>query len=74
VARTVDTQFLLITAGTMPDEARAAADLQSVAPERVQVWTVPGAQHTHALNAQPAAWDTHVLAFLDLALSRHSTR
>ncbi len=70
VARASSTPFLLITAGTVPDEARAAARLRSAAPTRVQIWTVPGASHTHALSAQPAAWETRVIAFLDDMLAR----
>jgi hypothetical protein len=62
------TPFLLITAGTMPDEERAAAVLRDAAPERVQVWTVPGATHTHALAAAPAEWAEQVTGFLDGAL------
>jgi pimeloyl-ACP methyl ester carboxylesterase len=72
VARARSTPFLLITAGTVRDEARAAAGLQSAAPERVQVWTVPGASHTHALGTQPAAWETRVTAFLDDTLGRRT--
>jgi pimeloyl-ACP methyl ester carboxylesterase len=58
-------EFLLVTAGTMPDEARAAAVLAAAAPDRVQVWTVPDARHTHALQADPGAWRARVVAFLD---------
>jgi uncharacterized protein len=58
VAHADGTPFLLITAGTAPDETRAAAAMQSAAPERVQVLTVPGAPHTHALQTQPDRWET----------------
>ena len=68
VADARGTQFLLITAGTMPDEEAAADVLQGAAPERVDVWTVPGASHTHALTAAPAEWEARVTDFLAAAL------
>jgi pimeloyl-ACP methyl ester carboxylesterase len=68
VAEASGTPFLLITAGTMPDEEDAAAVLRDAAPDRVQVWTVPGATHTHALSAEPAEWEQRVTGFLDAAL------
>ncbi|GAA3162108.1 hypothetical protein GCM10010531_12290 [Blastococcus jejuensis] len=60
--------FLLITAGTVPDEERAAEVLRDAAPQRVQVWTVDGATHTHALSAEPDEWEERVTSFLDGAL------
>jgi pimeloyl-ACP methyl ester carboxylesterase len=68
VAAATGTPFLLITAGTMPDEQDAARVLRDAAPDRVQVWTVPGATHTHALAARPEEWEQRVLGFLDGAL------
>ena len=62
------TPFLLIAAGTMPDEERAAEVLRDAAPQRVQVWTVDGATHTHALSAAPDEWEEHVTSFLAGAL------
>jgi len=50
--------FLLITAGTRPDEANAAADLYAAAPDRVRTWNVPAAGHTRALAADPAGWES----------------
>ncbi len=64
VAAADGTPFLLITAGTVPDEAVAADVLQDAAPERVQVWSVPGASHTHALAAEPGEWADRVTSFL----------
>jgi hypothetical protein len=58
------TPFLLITAGTVPDEARAARVLPAAAPDRVQVWTVDGAKHTHGLQAAGAQWEARVVEFL----------
>jgi pimeloyl-ACP methyl ester carboxylesterase len=63
------TPFLLITAGTEPDEARAARALHAAAPARVQVWSVERAKHTHALQAEPELWRQRVVGFLTGALS-----
>jgi len=60
--------FLLITAGTRPDEAAAATDLHAAAPDRVRTWNVPGAGHTRALAADPAGWEAQVAGFFDDAL------
>ena len=68
VARATGARFLLITAGTMPDEAVAAGVLRDAAPHRVRVWTVDDATHTHALAAEPADWEARVTGFLDAAL------
>jgi dienelactone hydrolase len=68
VAGAAGTRFLLVTAGTLPDEAAAAAVLREAAPERVDVWTVPDASHTHALTAARAEWETRVTDFLAAAL------
>jgi pimeloyl-ACP methyl ester carboxylesterase len=65
VRRAEGTSFLLVTAGTEPDEARAAGMLRRAAPDRVEVWTVAGARHTHALQAGERAWRKRVLAFFD---------
>jgi pimeloyl-ACP methyl ester carboxylesterase len=69
VAAAEGVSFLLITAATMPDEERAAAVLRERAPDRVQVWTVPDAAHTHALAAAPEEWAERVTGFLDGALA-----
>lgn len=68
VRRAGRTPFLLITAGTRPDEQRAAEVLRRLAPERVQVWTVAGAEHTAGLRAAPDEWERRVIAALDEAL------
>jgi hypothetical protein len=59
---------LLITAGAVVDERRAAEHFRTAAPDRVEVWTVPGASHTHGLQARPGSWERHVVAFLDQVL------
>jgi pimeloyl-ACP methyl ester carboxylesterase len=60
--------FLLIAAGTLPDEARAAGVLRRQAPERVQVWQAEGASHTRALQQAPQTWEQTVIGFLDQRL------
>jgi dienelactone hydrolase len=62
------TPFLLITAGRVPDESRAADDLRSAAPERIQVWRVDGATHTGGLRQDPRGWESTVIGFLDREL------
>lgn len=68
VAAAVDTEFLLIVAGTEPGESLAAAALRSVEPRRVQVWSVPGAAHTQGLATSPGEWERRVVGFLDESL------
>ena len=59
-----DTRYLLITAGTVADEGRAAAYIAAGAPERVHIWTVPDAAHTDGLQTEPQEWEARVIAFL----------
>ena len=63
-----DADFLLITAGQVPDEARAAAVLEAAAPSRVQVLDVPEATHTDGLDVAPEVWTREVLTFLEARL------
>ena len=69
IAKATGTQFLLIAAGRKGDETRAAWYFRGAAPGRVQVWTAPGADHTHALSADPQEWESRVTAFLTRALN-----
>jgi dienelactone hydrolase len=69
VERAADTRFLLITAGEVADEARAAAHIRDAAPDRVALWTVEGAGHTDGLDTQPRRWGSVVVDFLDAALA-----
>ncbi|HEV7205830.1 MAG TPA: alpha/beta hydrolase [Jatrophihabitans sp.] len=69
IDRASGTSFLLITAGGSPDEARAAAYLESAAPSRVQVWTVPDAGHTGGLVTRPQEWTARVTGFLHSSLT-----
>jgi hypothetical protein len=59
---------VLVTAGSMPDEAEAAAWMRGAGPTRVSVWDVPGAGHTRGLATEPAEWQGRVTSFLDAAL------
>lgn len=62
--------FLLIAAGDVPDEALATDHVRAGSPAGVSTWTVDGAGHTEGLRTAPAAWEEHVVAFLDDALGR----
>jgi pimeloyl-ACP methyl ester carboxylesterase len=63
------TPFLLITAGRLPDETRAADHLRAAAPGRVQVRRIDGASHTGGLRKDPRGWENAVIAFLDRELA-----
>jgi fermentation-respiration switch protein FrsA (DUF1100 family) len=63
-----DADFLLVTAGQVPDEARAAEAFEGAAPARVRVLDIPEASHTHGLDAAPEVWTQEVLGFLDAHL------
>jgi fermentation-respiration switch protein FrsA (DUF1100 family) len=65
VADAPDVPFLLITAGNVADEASAADHIASAAPDRVDIWNVPGASHTGGLATDPETWETTVVQFLD---------
>ena len=68
VASAQGTHYLLIAAGNVADEGRAAAYLAAAAPDRVEVWTVVGSGHTGGLKTAPDEWDRRVTTFLDAAL------
>jgi hypothetical protein len=56
---------LLVTAGTLADEGRAAANFKAAAPASVGVWNVDGASHASGLATAPTEWETRVIGFLD---------
>jgi uncharacterized protein len=58
---------LLVAAGNVLDEQVAAADLHAAAPATVQVWVVPGSDHTGALRTAPEQWQRRVVGFLSAA-------
>lgn len=68
VAIASSTRFLLITAGNVSDEGRAAAFIESGATDRVAVWNVDGADHTGGYGSRPQQWTQRVIEFLDESL------
>lgn len=60
--------ILLIAAGDVPDEADAARFIRDGSPDSVEVWVVPDAGHTDALDTQAQAWENRVLGFLGDAI------
>jgi dienelactone hydrolase len=60
--------ILLIAAGEVEDEQRAAEYINSRSPDTVTVWTVPGARHIGGLSTSPSEWEQTVIGFLDYAL------
>lgn len=60
--------MLIITGGEVPREAEAGRRLQQAAPDRVDLWDVPGARHTGGLAAAAEEWDARVGGFLERAL------
>lgn len=67
-AETSQARYLMITAGNVLDEGRAAAHVTAGAPGRAEIWTVPGAGHTDGLRTAPAEWEQRVVSFLTGAL------
>jgi dienelactone hydrolase len=63
-----EARFLLIAAGDVPEEQHAAAHLRRAAPDRVEVWTIPGAGHTAGLATDPSGWQHRVVELLDETL------
>lgn len=61
--------ILLISAGLVADEVRAANNFRAVSPGSVEVWNVAGASHTSGLATVPTEWEARVIGFLDQAIS-----
>lgn len=59
---------LLIAAGSVPDESRAASYFQRSSPDTVDLWVVPDASHTGGLDTAAQEWEQRVTGFLDEAL------
>jgi dienelactone hydrolase len=59
---------LLIAAGDVADEPKAARYIQSAAPDTVERWVVPDSGHTDGLATDPEAWEARVIHFLAAAL------
>ena len=65
VADASDAHFLLITAGNVDDEGRAAQHIRAAAEDRVTVWTIEGVGHTGGYEADGEEWQRRVVEFLD---------
>ena len=59
---------LLIAAGHKPDEVAADGYVQRASPTTVQLWQVPGSDHTGGLSTVPKEWEQRVTSFLAAAL------
>lgn len=68
VAAAAPRPVLLIAAGQVEDEAKAAEAIRQGSPGTVAVWVVPGAGHTGGLRAEPAEWERRVVSFFDATL------
>jgi dienelactone hydrolase len=68
VAASRGTRYLLITAGNVADEGHAAEYIAAAASDRVQTWTVKGADHVAGLQTAPDEWSARVNNFLTEAL------
>lgn len=64
VADSAPARFLLIAGGEVPDEVLVAEQLRAAAPDRTEVWVVPGAGHVAGRSTDPPAWSERVLGFL----------
>jgi uncharacterized protein len=64
VAAAAPRRALLIAAGRVGDEAKAAEHIAGGSPRTVDVWVAPGAGHTGALEARRAEWIQRVGDFL----------
>lgn len=62
-----DTPVFLIAANDVADEAEVARRLSRRGGRSVRMWTAPGG-HTDGLTADPAAWESKVVDFLDETL------
>jgi len=62
-------RYLMITAGDVTDEGRAAAYVAAAAPDRTETWSVPGAGHTAGLRTAAVEWERRVIGFLSNALA-----
>lgn len=68
VAQAAPRPVLLVTAGSVTDERRAARWIRAAAPAAASAWDVPSAGHTGGLATAPTAWTRHVVGFLDTCL------
>ena len=69
ISNATNTRFLLIAAGTKPNESAYGALYEAAANGRAEFWTVPNAGHTLGLFVAPEEYRSRVLAFFQDALS-----
>jgi len=74
VSQALDTEFLLIAAGTKPNESAYGALYEAAAKGRAELWTVPNAGHTQGLFVSPEEYRSRVLAFFQDALTEANER
>jgi pimeloyl-ACP methyl ester carboxylesterase len=67
VAELAPRRVLLIAARRVTSEPHAADHVDGGSPRTVDVWVVPGAGHTNALEARQSEWTDRVTTFLDAA-------
>lgn len=65
VATAAPRPVLLITAGEVADEQHAGESVRAASPSSVELWMVPGADHTGGLATDPVQWEQRVIDFLD---------
>jgi predicted acyl esterase len=68
IQATTETRFLLIASEAVEDEAEFAATFAAAAPDRAEVWSIPGVGHIGGVTGDPAEYARRVLAFFDSAL------
>jgi hypothetical protein len=68
VRRASPRAVLLLTAGDVADEARAAEWIAGGSPDTVEVVGFPDAGHTAGLDEDPDRWASTVLGFLESAI------
>ena len=69
IEKAADTKFLLIAAGTKPNESTYGALYEAAAHGRVVLWSIPNAGHTQGLFVAPEEYRSRVLAFFQETLT-----
>ena len=74
IDKATNTRFLLIAAGTKPNESAYGELYETTANGRAELWTVPNAGHTQGLFVSPEEYRSRVLAFFQGALAEADER
>jgi alpha-beta hydrolase superfamily lysophospholipase len=69
IRRSAPRPVLMIAGGDTASEAIAGRWFERASPRSAELWVVPGAGHTAALDTRPDGWEARVITFLDEALS-----